>query len=307
MALSVDYVARETAANLRRNLLMTTAAVLTVAISLMLVGFTLLVRQGVAEATVQVQSGVQEVQIFMKPAASPGETASVSRSLASLESGQAQALGTTPQVKTFRYCNQNCAMGEFRKLFVNQPVMLQNVTPSVLPPSFKVEPQNSQADDLLYQRFSGYPGVYKVNYEKQTVDSLAKAAHIAQIIFILMGAIMVISAIALILNTIRMAIFARRREVAVMKLVGAANWFIRVPFMLEGLVQGFLGAAVAVAIVALSNLGVNSLVTHYNVQAFSASRLPTNQLFVTELLVVAIGIVIGVLGSSVAVRRFLDV
>src|SRR5665213_1505061 len=101
MALSVDYVARETVANLRRNLLMTTAAVLTVAISLMLVGFTLLVRQGVAEATVQVQSGVQEVQVFMKPQASQGETASVSRALASLESGQAQALGTTPQVKTF--------------------------------------------------------------------------------------------------------------------------------------------------------------------------------------------------------------
>jgi len=307
MALSVDYVARETAANLRRNLLMTTAAVLTVAISLMLVGFTLLVRQGVAEATVAVQSGVQEVQIFMKPAASPGETASVSRSLASLESGQAQALGTTPQVKSFRYCNQDCALAEFKKLFANQPVMLQNVTASVLPPSFKVEPQSSQADDLLYQRFSGYPGVYKVNYEKQTVNSLAKAAHIAQIIFILMGAIMVISAIALILNTIRMAIFARRREVAVMKLVGAANWFIRVPFMLEGLIQGLVGACAAFLFVFLGRDLMANLVTNDNIRILNSLVVSPGDAVKTGLVILVIGTVIGAASSAVAVRRFLDV
>ena len=307
MPLSVDYVARETAANLRRNLLMTMAAVLTVAISLMLVGFTLLVRQGVAEATVQVQSGVQEVQVFMKPAASTGETAAVSRALSSLEGGEAASLGTTPQVKTFRYCNQTCALAEFKRLFANQPVMLQNVTASVLPPSFKVEPANSQADNLLFQRFSGYPGVYKVSYEKQTVDSLAKAAHIAQIIFILMGAIMVVSAIALILNTIRMAIFARRREVAVMKLVGAANWFIRVPFMLEGLIQGLVGAAAAFLFVFLGRDLMANLVTNDNIRLLNSLVVSPADAVKTGLVILVIGTVIGAASSAVAVRRFLDV
>jgi cell division transport system permease protein len=111
----------------------------------------------------------------------------------------------------------------------------------------------------------------------------------------------------LILNAIRMAIFARRREVGVMKLVGATNWFIRVPFMLEGLVQGLLGGVVAVVVVLLSNLGVSYLIRHYKVSVLGSAVLPAHDLVMTELLVVLIGVVVGVAGSSVAVRRFLDV
>jgi cell division transport system permease protein len=88
-----------------------------------------------------------------------------------------------------------------------------------------------------------------------------------------------------------------------MKLVGATNWFIRIPFMLEGLVQGLVGAIVAAGIVLLSNVGVNYLVRHY----LSTSSLPTSQLISTEVVVVLIGVIVGVAGSTVAVRRFLDV
>ena len=92
-----------------------------------------------------------------------------------------------------------------------------------------------------------------------------------------------------------------------MKLVGATNWFIRIPFMLEGLVQGLLGAVVAVVIVLMSNLGVSYLIRHYKVSVLGSAVLPAHELVMTELLVVAIGLVVGVAGSSVAVRRFLDV
>src|SRR5579884_1162442 len=105
MAISIDYVARETASNLRRNLLMTGAAVLTVAISLTLVGGALLLKQGVANATIQWQGGV-ELSIFMQPTASPGESSAVERQLSQMST-----------VKSFRYVDQTHAYQEFKKMF----------------------------------------------------------------------------------------------------------------------------------------------------------------------------------------------
>ena len=92
-----------------------------------------------------------------------------------------------------------------------------------------------------------------------------------------------------------------------MKLVGATNWFIRIPFMLEGFVQGLLGAFVAVWVVLLANIGVRYLVADYKVTVLSSTVLSTCDLLFTEIVVVLIGIAVGVAGSFVAVRRFLEV
>jgi cell division transport system permease protein len=136
---------------------------------------------------------------------------------------------------------------------------------------------------------------------------MQQVTNVLQLILLVVAIVLLISSLVLILNAIRMAIFARRREVGVMKLVGATNWFIRVPFMLEGMVQGLLGAVVAVVIVLLSNIGVSYLIHHYKVSVLGSAVLPVHDLVVTELLVVLVGLVVGVVGSSLAVRRFLDV
>ena len=102
----------------------------------------------------------------------------------------------------------------------------------------------------------------------------------------------------LILNTIRMAIFSRRREVSVMKLVGATNWFIRVPYITEGFIQGFLGSVVAIA-------AVTALHTWYPLH--NEFALNTSALLGTNAVVLIVGVVIGSVGSAIAIRRFLDV
>jgi cell division transport system permease protein len=128
-----------------------------------------------------------------------------------------------------------------------------------------------------------------------------------QVILVVIALVLLLSSLVLILNAIRMAIYARRREVGVMKLVGATNWFIRIPFMLEGLIQGLLGAVVAVLVVLLANFGVSYLHSHYNVQLFAQAVLNARELVFTDLIVVLLGAVIGIFGSFVAIRRFLDV
>ena len=127
----------------------------------------------------------------------------------------------------------------------------------------------------------------------------------AQRFILAIALILLLSASVLILNTIRMAIYSRRREVAVMKLVGATNWFIRVPFMFEGLVQGLFGAAVAFGFVVLGrNLLLDAI---RNNELFKQFYVSSSEVLGTGVLMILVGVIVGAVGSAVAVNRFLDV
>jgi cell division transport system permease protein len=110
-----------------------------------------------------------------------------------------------------------------------------------MPSSFRCTPTTPNNVFVVETSFTGQPGVLTVTAPEQQVRQMEKVIRIAQWVFVGLAGILLISATVLILNTIRMAIFARRREVAVMKLVGATNWFIRIPFISEGFFQGLIG------------------------------------------------------------------
>jgi cell division transport system permease protein len=131
---------------------------------------------------------------------------------------------------------------------------------------------------------------------------------VLQWVFLIIALVLLLSAAVLILNTIRLAIFARRREVSVMKLVGATNWFIRVPFMSEGLIQGLLGSIVAAAVVLGLHLWLNTLGDPNNPNSvLTQMRLTGWEVFWTDAILVIVGVGIGAVGSFTAIRRFLDV
>lgn len=298
MALSVEYVVKETATNLWRNRVMALAAVLTVAVSLSLVGTAMLLRQAVSRQISQWSDNVS-LQIFLQPNVTQAQLQGVNQLIEQLKGSQ---------IKRCTYLDHKASYEQMRALFAGESSVIGVLTPATTPPVFRcqlVDPNEAATVAATFN--TGVPGIYGAKYPGQSVKVLQQVTNVLQLILLVIAIVLLISSLVLILNAIRMAIFARRREVSVMKLVGATNWFIRIPFMLEGLVQGLLGGLVAIAIVALSNVGVNSLITHYNVKVLSSTALPTSQLLVTEILVVVIGVVIGVVGSSVAVRRFLEV
>jgi cell division transport system permease protein len=210
-----------------------------------------------------------------------------------------------PQITSCTYLDHEQSYQQARQVLAGEPTAIEALSPAITPTVFRCQLQNANDAPAVAAVFTGVPGVFQghAQYPAQSIRTMQKVTNILQIVLLVVAIVLLISSLVLILNAIRMAIFARRREVSVMKLVGATNWFIRVPFMLEGLVQGFVGAIVAVGIVLLSNIGVNYLVSHY----LASSALPVHQLVATEVLVVVIGIVIGFAGSAVAVRRFLDV
>jgi cell division transport system permease protein len=293
MPISAGYVARETASNLWRNRLMALAAILTVGVSLSLVGTALLLRQSVNSQLAALGNNV-DLQIFMKANSPAGDTNAIRTTL-----------HETPQIKSCTYLDHEQSYLRAKQLFQSQPLIVQVLTPATTPPVFEctlVHPRDAAAVANLFRTQSG---VYQVAFPAQSIRSLTALSNVLQIVLFTIAVVLLLSAIVLILMAIRMAIFARRREVAVMRLVGATAWFIRLPFMVEGLVQGLIGAVVAVGIVLLGDIGIGALLHRF--AEFRSAVVPGHDVVVTEILVVVVGIVVGVVGSAVAVRRFLTV
>ncbi len=292
MPVSLDYVTRETASNLWRNRLMTIAAVLTVAVSLSLVGTALLLKQGVGQATTQWAHGVS-VEVFLKPSISASQKTAINQQLCHL-----------PYVQTIIFRSQAYDYNEAKHLL--SPDEAQSLTVATTPASVRCVLNNPSEAQAIVKQFHGFPGVKAVTTPAQAIRNMESLAKILRWVFLVLAVILLLSASVLILNTIRLAIFARRREVSVMKLVGATNWFIRIPFMCEGVVQGLLGAIVAALVVVVLHVVLDSLGNGQTTNIWYQMRLPTHQVVFTSLLVLLIGVVIGSVGSALGIRRFLD-
>jgi cell division transport system permease protein len=292
---SVDYVARETASNLWRNRLMTIAAVLTVAVSLTLVGAALLLRQGAANASGQWERGTQ-VTVWMQPNADKQEIHAVSTQLAQLN-----------------YVRQPCVYWNKARNFAEaKRILPSDVTASTneseFPTSFWCTPVALSDASQVIATFKGTAGVDTVTAPLQQIHTEEKVINVLKWVLLGVAVVLIVSAAVLILNSIRMAIFSRRREVSVMKLVGATNWFIRVPYMSEGLIQGLLGSAISAGAVYILYLFINHAGGGSDSSnVFSAMHMTGWEVFSTDIVVVFVGVLIGSLGSAIAIRRFLDV
>jgi len=287
------YFTRETLISLRRNLLMTFAGVMTVAVSLFLFGGILLVSRTVDHGTNKWKHGV-ELEIFMQVKASQSQIDAVESQLKS-----------SPSVKSYRFFDHDAAYREFKKLFADQPVLVENETPAGLPTSFRVVPIKPQLTTTIGNEFQNVPGVKQINTPAKQVKTLLNVTRWIRLAFFVLAGVLLASSLFLIVNTIRLATFARRREIEVMKLVGASNWFVRVPFMAEGLVQGAIGAGFAVGLVYFLKWIISKFLKnqHNLLQPFYAS---SHDVFVIGALVLAIGAVIGIMGSMIGLRRFLE-
>ena len=297
MALKVDYVVRETGTNLIRNFSLTFASILTVAVSLSLVGAALLVRGAVDNATARWEGGIEFI-VFIQPEASQDQTDTVE-----------QELQDSPQVEDFSFVDQDATFEEFKDLFADSPQIIDTVTPEILPPSFRVVPTDKAPETIegLRTVFERQPGVREVVAATDTIRTIQNLSRLFQSIAFGVAAALVIAAGLLVLNSIRMAMFARRREIEVMKLVGASNWFIRVPFMLEGVVQGLLGSLVALGAAFGVRAGLSQIATDRRFTLFAGFTVASGQFRVTGMIIVVTGILIGALGSAFAVSRYLDV
>jgi len=272
--------------------------VLTAAVSLLLLGVALLARQGVGNQLVQWKGGVQFI-VFMKADATEDQIQSVRT-----------ALAESPQVDDAKtiYLDKPAAFQEFQRIFRDQKTIAESLTVNDIPPNFKVVPRTDDSDIIqaVGNQLLTKPGVIEVRFARDYVDRLQALSRMVGVVSIAMFVVLLFTAVVLIWNTIRTAMFARRREIEVMKLVGATNWFIRIPFMLEGLLHGLAGGLLAVG----GLYGVNYLWKERvipKIPDLAALQVTSTQFNLVVLLVLFVGMMVGAIGSAVAASRFLDV
>lgn len=298
MAVRLDYVLKETGSNLVRNLTLTLASLLTVAIALAFVAVSFLIGTGINQSFLGLRSDVQ-MFVYMNPTATEEQIDSVRSSLED-----------NPQVESITFLDREATFEEFQRLFEDQPDFVDAIRPEELPQSFRVKPTSTDADVVaaVGSEFESMTGVLRVEYAEEYARQVQRSLTTLNSWVRIFGIALIFVSVLLIFNTIRTAVFARRREIEVMRLVGASNWFIRLPFMAEGLVQGILGAAAAAGLTwGFDALWKRNFVNQVSFELLNQIKWTSGDLWAAVGMILLVGAITGAIGSGIAVGRYLKV
>lgn len=291
----ISFFLKEAFGSLKRNYFMTIAALVTVFLSIVVLGGVLVFVYTTDALLKEVEEKV-EITVYLRTDPDPSES----------EVGAMQTeIMSWPEVKSSIFVSKTDALERLKEDFKDNPEILEGLTGNPLPASFEIALVDPQTVDAVATRFEGDPIVDEVRYGKEIADKLftftSQARNFLLIFIVLLG----IVAILLISNTIRLSIFARKREVEIMKLVGATNWFIRWPFLIEGVTVGFIGALAATVVVLLLNSFLVGKIR--DSMPFMAVPLDAVPYALVTIILIAVGVVIGAVGSGIGLRRFLKV
>jgi cell division transport system permease protein len=283
--------------SIRMNLSTTIAATMTVLIGMCLLGLFIALGTWVLSWSGHIQRELQVHVYFASDATKQQENSVGAR------------LRQDSRVKQVVYVSKEQALAQMKRDF---PKLFEAGLPSnPLPDSYVVTPLKAKFTPLIGQdvqaaHYAGVePGSDGVRWGSQTAKRVLTIAKVISLVFLIAVVLLVVASTLLIANTIRLSIFARRREIEVMKLVGATNWFIRGPFMLEGLVCGLLGSILAVILLVLGKaIALPSILPHIGGNSSDVHALSFT---LNALALVAAGLLLGAIGSGVTLRRFLQV
>jgi cell division transport system permease protein len=292
----LGFFLREALRGLRRSSAPALAALLTVLLTALVLGVFIPIVQATTGTANEVRGRVV-LDVYVKADASPADRSEVQRTLEG-----------TANVKSVEFISKNEALEELgRKIETDEAIELLGTNP--LPDLFRVTPEDPDRLDVIEDSLmaGGRPalaGIDDVKNREGETDKILSATGLVKALAAGLAALLVFASIALVANTIRLSIFARRREVEVMKLVGATNWFIRWPFVIEGVIVGFLGGLLAVLLLAIAKQTfIDPLSDDF---ALLAAPDTIDFPLLVALLMVAC-VAVSALGSGLTLRRFLKV
>jgi cell division transport system permease protein len=274
------------------NISTTIAATMTVLIGMFLLGLFIALFSWVNSWTDHVRKDVIVKVFFVQDAAEQQINAVRSKAL------------TFPETKSVVFISKEEALKRMKERY---PELTQNLSTNPLPPAFEVTPKDADQVKALADKLQPLPaGVDKVDYAEKKTQRILAVTNVIKYIFLLGSLILLAASTILIANTIRLSIFSRRREVEVMKLVGASNWFIRGPFMLEGVICGLIGALAAVVLLVLAKEFALPVIEGRS-STFREDDVHALSFPVVAIILVGVSLLVGAAGSGITLRRFLQI
>jgi len=274
------------------NISTTVAATMTVLIGMFLLGLFIALFSWVNSWTDHVRKDVIVKVFFVQDATEQQINAVQSKLL------------TFPETKSVVFISKEEAL---KRMKAKYPELTQNLSSNPLPPAFEATPKDPDQVNALADKLQPLlAGVDKVDYAEKKTQRILAVTNVIKYIFLLGSLILLAASTILIANTIRLSIFSRRREVEVMKLVGASNWFIRGPFMLEGVICGLLGALAAVVLLVLAKEFALPVIEGHS-STFREDDVHALSFPLVAIILVGVSLLVGAAGSGITLRRFLQI
>lgn len=288
------YFVSEGIKSVYRNRMMSIASVSTVMASLLILGIFYITMSNVNFMMKNVESGV-EVKVFLKNDITNDQ-------MNQIESEAKSSVGVT----SVSFESKEQALENFKKQLGDNQDLVAGIDPNkVMPESYIIKFKGPKYVDEVVQRLKSLQGIDEIKDGREYVDKLVKITNFVKTLGISLMVILLAVAVFLISNTIKLTVIARRREIGIMKFIGATNWFIRWPFVVEGVLLGLLGAVISGAVVGYGyTLAADAIVKNLVIVNLMnpASIIP-----MMMLIFIGVGVILGFTGSAVSMRKFLNV
>jgi len=289
----LKYVLNEVLVGLWRNVTMTIAMIITMSVSLFMLGASVLLYMQVDQMK-NYYYGEIEVSIFLRSDVSEAQRSAIDQSISS-----------NPMVANKTYETREQAFTRFQKLWADSPDFVKSVGPNSLPESFRVKLKDPEQYKSFADQMKGMEGIQDIIDQRTLLDKVFNIFNAFQVGSLGVAAFMALAALLLVGNTIQVAAYSKRREVAVMKLVGASNWFIQAPFVLEAVVAGVIGAVLGFIVLFVGKV----VLLDHKLQALTSILTPVHNSNVWLMLplLAGVGAVVSAGTAWVTLRFYLKV
>ena len=294
--LRIGYNVRQALQQIWRNKGMSTASVFAITAMLLILGLFFVITVNINLFTEMLKNNYNEVEVFLNDDVKKSDAEDIMKKI-----------DAEPGVKSSTYRSKTEAMKIMKARWGENSYLLDSLGNNPLPSSIVVTVDSMSTADNVIKMVKGTDGVEDVKYYQDTVKKLTKITNFLKIAAMIIMVFLIIVSIVVVSNTIKLTVFARAKEIEIMKYIGATNWFIRGPFLIEGILIGVISSAVSAVATFFIYREIISLVGKQFMTIMSSPLVPAGYLSVNLILIfLAIGVSIGACGSIVSMRKFLD-
>jgi len=294
--LRIGYNVRQALQQIWRNKGMSTASVFAITAMLLILGLFFVITVNINLFTEMLKNNYNEVEVFLNDDVKKSDAEDIMKKI-----------DAEPGVKSSTYRSKTEAMKIMKARWGENSYLLDSLGDNPLPSSIVVTVDSMSTADNVIKMVKGTDGIEDVKYYQETVKKLTKITNFLKLAAMIIMVFLIIVSIVVVSNTIKLTVFARAKEIEIMKYIGATNWFIRGPFLIEGILIGVISSAVSAVATFFIYREIISLVGKQFMTIMSSPLVPAGYLSVNLILIfLAIGVSIGACGSIVSMRKFLD-